>query len=144
MRRLRWWKRSTGAHRTVLSSKAKIAAVVTVLGLAGGGGGGAVAVGAASAQPWNPGVDLVGRVCGPHTPPPGHIEYAGSTGDRGSVGTGPGRYVIHLHRVSPRGEWVSGTAYCPAPRPMNHIRAEQFQFFVPRPARGDVYFHDIP
>jgi hypothetical protein len=142
MRRLRGWNRSTGAHRTVLSSKAKIAAVVTVLGLAGGGG--AAAVGAASAQPWNPGVDLAGRVCGPHTPPPGHIDYTGNTGDHGSVRTGPGRYVIHLHLVSPRGEWISGTAYCPAPRPMNHIRAEHFRLFVPRPARGDVYYHDIP
>src|ERR1700750_445089 len=136
MRHMRGWNRSTGAHRAVLSSKAKIAAVVTVLGLAAGGG--AAAAGAASAQPWNPGVDLVGSVCGPHTPPPGHIDYIGNTGDRGSVWTGPGRYVIALHRVPPRGEWISGTAYCPAPRPMNHIRAERFGFFVSRPGRGDL------
>jgi hypothetical protein len=142
MRRLRIWNRSKGAHRTMLSSKAKIAAVVTVVGLAGGGG--AVAVGAASAQPWNPMVDVVGGVCGPHNPPPGHIDYTGNTGDHGSVGTGPGRYVVHLHRVAWRGEWLSGTAYCPAPRPMNHIRVEHFRFFVPRPGRGDVLHHDIP
>lgn len=134
--------RSTGAHRAVLSGKAKIAAMITVLGLVSGGG--ALAVGAASAQPWNPNVDVVGRVCGPHNPPPGHIDYAGTTGDRGSAPTGPGRYDIQLHRVSPRGEWISGTAYCPAPRPMNHIMAVHFAFYVPRPARGDDFHHDIP
>lgn len=134
-------KRSIGAHRAVLSGKTKIAAMITVLGLVSGGG--ALAVGAASAQPWNSSVDVLGRVCGTHNPPPGHLDYTGTTGDRGSVPTGPGRYEIALHLVSPHGEWISGTAYCPAPRPMNHITAAHFAFYVARPARGDVLHHDI-
>lgn len=69
----------------------------TVPGLADGGG--APAMGAASAQPWDPNVEVTGRVCGTHNPPPGHIDYVGNTGNRGSVATSSGWYP---HRAAPR------------------------------------------
>lgn len=144
MQRLRqYFTRHKGAHRALLSGKAKIAAVATVIGLAAGGG--AIAVGAADASPWPPPpppsstVTVVGHVfiCGPRSFPTG-IHYSGNTGDgRGFTPVRWGNYSINLHRVAPRGEFISGTVDC-AWRP-----PARFGFVVQRPWRGHTFVHNI-
>ncbi len=142
---MRLLTRSKGAHRAVLSGKARIAAVVTVGLLALGGG--ATAFGAADASPWNPNVDLVGvvGVChGGETPRT--VNVSGNTGDRGSVPVAPGRfYAVHLHHVpGGPGERISGTVDCAGPRPTHYIRRVPFRVVtVQRPWRGNTVRHNI-
>jgi hypothetical protein len=111
-------------------------AIVTVLGLTAGGG--LLAAGSASAEPWNPNVDLVGHVaaCGPRSFPVG-IHYWGNTGDRGFVPVRHGYYRVALHRVPQRGEFVSGTIDC-AWRP-----PARFGFRVERPWHGNTVQHSV-
>jgi hypothetical protein len=136
--------RYKGVHRAVLSGKAKIAAVVTV-GLLGVGGG-AVAIGAADASPWNPNVTVVGVVDVCHGGTPRTVNFAGSSGDRGSIPVAPDRgYAISLRHVpGGRGEWIGGTVDCAGPGRSHYIRRVPFRAFdVQRPWRGGTVRHTI-
>lgn len=116
MRLLRQYlTRYKGVHRTVLSGKTRLAALLAVCALAIGGG--AVAVGAASAHPGPPpghDADVFGYVtiCGPGADP--HtVNYRGSAGDIGSVSVARNDWsTIHLRHVPPWGERISGTVDC--------------------------------
>jgi Retinal pigment epithelial membrane protein len=133
---MRLWNRSKGARQSGLSTRVRIGAILTVLGLTAGGG--LLAAGSASAEPWNPNVDVVGHVaaCGPRSFPVG-IHYWGNTGDRGFVPVRHGSYRVALHRVPQRGEFVGGTIDC-AWRP-----PARFGFKVERPRHGTTVQHAI-
>jgi hypothetical protein len=131
------WNHSNGARQSGSSTRARIGVLATVLGLTAGSG--LLAAGSASAQPWDPNVDVAGRVtaCGPHSVPVG-IHYWGNTGDRGFVPVRNGDYRIALHQVPERGEFVWGSVDC-AWRP---LRA-RFGFTVQRPWHGNSVQHTI-
>jgi hypothetical protein len=121
----------------MLVARRKVTAVVAIAGFAAAGT--VLAAGTASAEPWNPNVDVVGRafVCGPRSFPLG-VHFDGNTGDRGFVRTGrDGSFVLPLHRVGPRGEFVRGTVDCAWRPPAG------FATNVQRPGRGHTDFHNI-
>lgn len=112
-----------------------------MLGLAVGGG--VVATNAASASPWNPNVDVTGRVlaCPPHTVAL-RVHFWANTGDPfpGWVPVQHGQYTIHLHHVQPfpKGEPIAVTVDCTGNQ-IPHPPA----FTVQRPWRGFVFRHDL-
>ena len=117
--------------------KRRVTASAAVVGIAVAGS--LAVAGTASAEPWNPNVNVVGRafVCGPRSAPLG-VHYDGNTGDRGFVRTGrDGGFVLPLHRVGPRGEFIRGTVDCAGRPPVG------FGTVINRPGRGITVRHDI-
>jgi hypothetical protein len=134
--------RHGGAHRAVLSAKARIAAVVSVAAIVVGGG--VVAVSAANAYPWDPDV-LVGGTA--HCRPgdlPFAVHYTGSNGDSGKVGTAPnGVYWFQTHHVQPSGEWMTALIDCRQAKAPRHFYQNPASFTVTRPLRGNKLLRNL-
>ena len=135
-----------GAHRAVLSAKARIAAIVSVAAIVFGGG--VVAVSAANAAPLRS-VTVMGVAHCFANDLALQVHYTGNNGDSGTRGVDGrnipgllGSYWFPMTRVQPGGEWTVGSVDCRSAKDPRHFYPRPFAFTVPD--HGTVFRRNLP